>query len=221
MIAGRPGSQKSGFALWWAARLGLPTLYLSADMTPFEASSRLAGMYLAEPIEHVEYLLGNEEGQGKVDRALRKSKIHFAFESPITWQNLEQEIDAYVEVFNSFPGIIVVDNLMDLADAESDYTVQMQAIQMLTAMCRDTGSTVFLLHHTTDNSYVDSAMPQPRREIKNKLGEKPNAVFTVALDSETNMFRIGVVKNRNGRQDPEAKNPVLLRAQPDITRFGP
>src|SRR5690606_21400810 len=112
-----------------------------------------------------------------------------------------------------------IDNLMDVEGAEADYTVQMETIQALVAMCRDTGSTVFLLHHTTDNSYVDAAMPQPRREIKNKLGEKPQQVFTVALDSETGMFRIGVVKNRTGRQDPEAKHPVLLRAQPDITRF--
>ena len=54
MIAGRPGSQKSGFALFWVRQMGLPTLYMSGDMTPFEATSRLVGMETRLELEEIE-----------------------------------------------------------------------------------------------------------------------------------------------------------------------
>ena len=45
MVAGRSGTQKSGFALFWVAQMGLPTLYFSADMAPFTAGTRLGGFF--------------------------------------------------------------------------------------------------------------------------------------------------------------------------------
>lgn len=221
MIAGRPGSQKSGFALFWARRLNLPTLYFSADMTPFEASTRLASMNLGLSTEMVEGMPVE-----RVADALASSNIHFAFESPITWPNIEDELEAYVEVYNEYPKVLIIDNLMDVEGGEADYTAQMQIMQDLVGLNREIGSTTFVLHHTTDGSYVPPNMPQPRREIKNKLGEKPQITLTVALDPtpiapETHLFRVGGVKQRSGRQDPNADEPIVLRAKPGITSFSP
>ncbi len=41
MIAGRSGSQKSGLAMFITAMLNQPALYISGDMTPWEASTRI------------------------------------------------------------------------------------------------------------------------------------------------------------------------------------
>src|SRR5690606_39794939 len=54
MIVGRSGSQKSGFALFWTAKMGLPTLYCSADMSGFTASSRLASIQTGHTTEQIE-----------------------------------------------------------------------------------------------------------------------------------------------------------------------
>ena len=56
MIAGMPGSQKSGFMIYlvaqWAA-MGLPALYVSADMDQHTASTRLVASLTGHTTESV------------------------------------------------------------------------------------------------------------------------------------------------------------------------
>lgn len=218
MVAGRSGSQKSGLALYWVEEMGLPTLYVSADMSAFTASARLASMSTNETTEQIEAAMKAGHKDRYLD-ALADSKITFSFGSPIHWRALDEEIEAYVELYDAYPQVIVVDNLMDVENAESDYTEQMAVMSSLTELTRHTGSTVIVMHHASDKSFSDSWMPPARKEIKNGLGEKPELVLTVALDNQTNDYRIAVVKQRMGRQDPDARDFVLLKADPEHTRF--
>src|SRR5674476_1426940 len=95
MVAGRSGTQKSGFALWWTCQMNLPTLYLSADMSPFTASARVASLML---------------------------NLTFSF-GAITWPGVDAEIEAYVELHNAYPEMVVINNLMDIEGAASDYAI--------------------------------------------------------------------------------------------------
>lgn len=222
MIAGRPGSQKSGFALFWAAHMGLSTLYFSADMTPFEATSRLASMMTHEPTEEIEATWATDSG--RYSAALKGVDIQFSFGSPITWMGIAEELEAYMELNNAVPEVIVIDNLMDIEGCETEYTAQSNAMQSLTALSRDTGSTVIVIHHATDKSseaQTDPFKPPARKEVKNGLAEKPQLTLTVALQPDFNEFRVAVVKQRSGKQDLAANNYVRLQAYPELTRFTP
>lgn len=222
MIAGRSGTQKSGFALYWVAQMGLPTLYFSADMSAFTASSRLACMKEGLTTEELEVAMRDPQRKREILADLRDLPIIFAFGSPITWRRVEEEIEAYVELWDAYPEVMVFDNLMDFENAESDYSEQMAVMGNVTELARETGTTPFIMHHASDkgwNATVDPYNPPARNEIKNGLAEKAELSLTVALDPMNMDYRVACVKQRMGPSDPTARRFATLRCEPDRTRF--
>jgi|GEM_PF-1677538 len=224
MIAGRSGTQKSGFALWWVLNMKAPTLYFSADMSPFQASVRIACSVTGQRTDQVE--------AGMQDPALRRSyqqatadlPITFSFGSPIRWQSVEDELDAYVELHNEHPQVIVIDNLMDIDGSSADYTAQMEAMQSISDLSRDIGATVIVLHHASDKTWeakADPWKPPSRDQIKGGMSEKPELVLSVAIDPQSFAYRIACLKQRMGPSDPTGNTTALLRADPERTQFFP
>lgn len=224
MIAGRSGTQKSGFALFWVASMNLPTIYFSADMSAFTASSRLASMATGDNTEIVEagMAAGGEDQQRYLD-ALEGSNITLSFGSPITWRAVDEELEAFIELHDAYPEVMVFDNLMDFEDAESDYTAQMAVMANLTELARTTGATVIVLHHASDKSWdarTDPWSPPSRDQVKGGLSEKPELSLSVALDPTTFEYKVAVIKQRMGACDPTARTYASLRCYPEVTRFG-
>ncbi|MFE7124016.1 AAA family ATPase [Streptomyces sp. NPDC057617] len=223
MIAGRSGTQKSGLALFWVASMNLPTLYFSADMSAFTASSRLASLATGDTTEMVE--AGMAEGGRYREtylNALSGSRITFSFGSPITWRAVDEELEAYVELWNAYPAVLVFDNLMDFEGAESDYNEQMAVMSGLAELARATESTVIVLHHASDKSWEaksDPWTPPSRDQVKGGLSEKPELSLSVALDPTSLEFKIAVIKQRMGPSDPTARRYATLRCHPETTRF--
>ena len=228
MISGRSGHQKSGFALFlcthWAMQ-GLRILYLSADMSSFTASTRIAGMLLDLTTEEVEFEMkqGGERAKRVLD-VLANLPIVFAFDSPISGRTIDDNLNAYVEVWDEFPDLIVVDNLMDIEGCDSDYTAQMDALQKLTAIGRETGSAMLVLHHATDKNLQainDPYSPPSRDQVKGGMSEKPELSLSVALNPHTFEYKVACIKQRMGPSDPSANMYATLRADPAKTRFAP
>lgn len=224
MVAGRSGTQKSGFALWWTAMMNCKTLYFSADMSAFTASSRLACTMTGDPTEVVEYSLaqGGNTRQTYLD-ALKPLNFTFSFGSPITWEQVDQELEAYVELWDEWPEILVFDNLMDFDGAESDYTEQMQVMSRITELARFTGATCIVLHHASDKTWeakADPWKPPSRSQIKNGMAEKPELTLGVALDPTSFQYNIAVLKQRMGPSNPSGERYATLRCYPETTRFG-
>lgn len=225
MIVGRSGAQKSGFALWWLSRMNLPTLYFSADMSPFTASARLASMHTGFTTDEVGEAL--DEGgvrAAKVLDALSDSQISFSFGSPITWRSINNELEAYTEAYNAYPAVLVFDNLMDFEGGEADYALQMENMQLLTELSRETGATVLIMHHASDKSWSaqqDPWIPPTRPDIKNGMSEKPELTLSVSIEERTNVFRIACLKQRMGPSSPMATNFTRMQAIPELTRFMP
>ena len=222
MIVGRPGSQKSGFALYWTATMNLPTLYFSADMNGFQYSSRLAGIMGGYTTEQCERMMrGSRTEQEQLLRSVEGLNMISSFETPIRWESISYQLEAYVELHNAYPEVMVFDNLMDFEGGESDYSLQMENLQILDEMKRETGSTIIVLHHATDkgdSAKKDPRMPPPRNEVKGGLAEKPELVFGVGFDPG-GYLNVAVLKNRNGPCDPSAGDYVRLKAMPETTRF--
>jgi hypothetical protein len=221
MLAGRSGSGKSAFMLWLAANWNVPTLYMSADMSGFEASTRLASMLLIKTNEQIE-----EEwktgGRATILQTLAPLQLTFAFGNPITLHGLGAELLAFIELHGIYPKVMVIDNVMDIEGCDTEYAAQMSAMQELAAICRTTGSSVFALHHATDKSRdaeYDPFSPPSRSEIKNGLCEKPQLVLSVGLNPNNNEFRVSVVKQRSGPADPTAKRYTTLQAEPKYNTF--
>lgn len=223
MIAGRSGTQKSGMALFWVEQMNLPSLYFSADMSAFTASSRLASMATRDTTEMVEAGMaeGGKHRQGYID-ALANSKITFSFGSPISWRAVDEELEAYVELWDMYPEVVVFDNLMDFEGAESDYTEQMAVMQGCTELARHTGATVMILHHASDKAWEAKSNPwnpPSRDQIKGGLSEKPELSLSVALDPTSMAYNIACVKQRMGPCDPTAQRYATLICEPEYTRF--
>lgn len=225
MVAGRSGTQKSGFALWLTANWNLPTLYLSADMSSFTASTRLACMLTGRTTEDVETEMkaGGERRQAILD-SLAHLNMTFSFGAPITWFGLENEMLAYVEAHDTWPSVIVVDNLMDVEGCDSDYAGQMAAMQEFIALSRNTGATVLILHHASDKTLKatsDPYSPPGRGEIKGGMSEKPELSLTVALNPNNGQYRVACVKQRMGPSDPTGDTYCTLQCIPERTQFAP
>lgn len=221
MIAGRSGTQKSGFALWLTTQWNRPTLYFSADMSGFTASSRLASMQTGDPSDVVEAGMAGKRRDYYLSSLLRLN-TQFVFGSPITWNNVQLELDAYVELFDTVPEVIVFDNLMDFENCESAYEEQMNVMASISDLSRGIGSTCIVLHHASDKTWdarTDPWNPPSRDQIKNGLAEKPELALSVALDPHSHIYRVAVIKQRMGPSDPTAQSPVTLRARPELTRF--
>lgn len=222
MVAGRSGSQKSGFVMWWMDQMNLPTLYLSGDMSPFTASSRIASTRYGVTTEEVEQILArNDEQTIDLMRTLNGSNMQFSFGSPITWRQVDEEIRAYVEIHNAYPTAVVYDNLMDFEGAEADYSAQMETMQYLTEFCRETDALTVVMHHASDKAMDPKRpwKPPARNEVKGGLAEKPELALGVALDNDTLDFNVAILKQRMGRQDPSGETYASLKCIPQLTRF--
>ncbi|TCC19978.1 AAA family ATPase [Kribbella sindirgiensis] len=223
MILGRSGTQKSGLALFWMAEMNLPTLYFSADMSAFTASVRLACTVTGDETEVVEAAMAEGgAAREKYLKALESLNITFSFGSPITWRQVEEELEAYVELHNAYPSCVVFDNLMDFEGGETDYTEQMATMQTITEFARETGASTFVLHHATDKSQEARTAPfdpPPRADAKNGLAEKPELTLGVGLDPNTLEYKIACLKQRMGPCDPSGRNFAVLQAEPSKTRF--
>lgn len=230
MVAGRSGAMKSTFILWLIQRFHLPTLYFSADMSAFQASTKLASHQLQRTVDQVAEDMAmeadgsfvDEEAAGSVMDRLNASKIHFSFGTPIRQSVMVEELNAWVDLYNSFPEVIVIDNLMDMEGCEVGYEEQSLAMQALSNLSRETGATVIVLHHASDKgeqARKDPFSPPPRSEIKNGLSEKAEQVLTVAIDNRDNTFKVAIVKQRMGYTDASAQNYATFSVNPDKNIF--
>lgn len=222
MVAGRSGSQKSGFALWLVTKMNVPTLYFSADMSMHTAGVRVTEIVTGHTEEEIEGNRLDEARRREYERLLAEVPITFAFTSPVTQYSIENELNAYIELWDAYPEVIVVDNLKDMDGAESEYVGQMEAMAALTEIARATGAMVIVMHHASDKSWDAKDKPYAppsRAEVKNGLSENPELSLSVALEPMRNRFRIAVIKQRSGPCDPTARSWVELHARPEVTSF--
>jgi AAA domain len=216
MVVGQPGAGKSTFALWYAFKLGLPTLYFSADMAAHTATTRLGALVTGERVSFVADAI---EGGGIdfIQDELSSSKIQWCFDSSPSLEDIADELAGYVELWDSYPKVIIIDNAMNVEGASGEDVGGIRfVLQELHRLARETGSAVLVLHHAREEG--NPLEPSPREKIQGKVAQLPELILTVALDGER--FKIAPVKNRNGYQDPSAKVYRQLSADPERASFG-
>lgn len=216
MIAGQPGSQKSGFILWLASQLGLPTWYLSADMAQHTATERLAAAATGHTTEEVAE--GLQQGEEAFYSDAIPEAFRFCFNPNPDADDIAGEMEAWVEAWDSYPRIIVLDNLLDIvpSSGENEYAGYKSILLDAKTLARETGAAVFILHHMSEAG-TDPNYPAPRKALQGKVSQTPENILSVALCGDE--FRVSVVKHRNGPGDASGKNYVSLRAKPECNQF--
>ncbi len=218
MVAGRSGSMKSTFAIQWVTAMRVPTLYFSGDMSEGQLSQKMSACQL-----HID----QKDVEDYVHMGLAESD-DLGFDGlqlccgELTWKGIEEELEAYIELWNAYPEVIVIDNLMDIQGAWSEYHVQMEAMQFLRGLASNTGAAVIVLHHATDkgdNSMGADGIPPARREIKNGLSEKPSLILSVGWAAAKKQLNVAIVKNRMGPADASGFDNVPLQGIAEQARF--
>lgn len=219
MIAGMPGSQKSGFALFLAARMGLPTLYFCADMAQHTAITRLAATMTGDDKRTVADGIKGD-GAGYYEDAVSDIDIRFCYDPNPDMGTITGELDAWVEGWDEYPALIVVDNLLDVIPpaGDSEHAAYKAILLEIKSMARLTGAAVLILHHMSESA-GDPAKPAPRDKILGKVAQTPENVLSIAVDGDE--FRVSVVKQREGPTDAKASRWVSFKVEFARNRFVP
>ena len=130
-------------------------------------------------------------------------------------QDIEEEIEAWIELHGAAPTAVYVDNLMNVAaTSDNEWTALRDAMSAFHYMAREYETAFVVLHHVSENEKMSKPnYPAPRKALMGKVAALPELVLSVALDSASNVYRVAVVKNRHGKADPNAEEYITLAAE--------
>ena len=214
MIAGTPGAGKSTLALAIALRAKVPTLYVSADTNAHTMAMRLLSMITGKPQSEAERLLEQDVNGSRKIINDSSGHIFWSFESAPTLVDLDQEVEAFEELWGCSPTLIVVDNLMDIAnDGGEEFANMRSTIKELKYLARDTNAAVLILHHTKE-SYTGNPC-QPRSALQGMVAQLPALILTVGTNAP-GYLAVAPVKNRYGKADQTGDTAVWLQFNPEF-----
>ena len=211
MVAAAPNAGKSMFALIYAIRAQVPTLFFSADTDTTTVMMRAAAHISGHSQVTVEANLATNTHY--YDQHFEKfGHIKWVFDSSPSIDDLELEIRAYVELFGQPPELIVIDNLMNVTAETDNEWAGLRAIMMeLHDMARKTEACVLVLHHVSEQSeYGSPTNPPHRRAIHGKVSQLPALILTLGYDPAQATLRVAAVKNRFGPHTADASDWVAL-----------
>ena len=199
MVAAAPNAGKSMFALIYAMKAEVPTLFFSADTDTTTVMMRAASAASGHSQVSVETNLSNNKNY--YDKHFDKLKhIKWVFDSSPSLDDIELEVRAYVELYGVPPELIVIDNLMNVAAETDNEWAGLRAIMMeLHDMARKTEACVLVLHHVSEQSeYGSPSKPPARRSIHGKVSQLPALILTLGYDPAQASLFVAPVKNRFG-----------------------
>src|SRR5512138_2904514 len=98
MIAGQPGSGKSSMGVDIARKVGVPTLYFSADSTELTMASRLAAVLTGKTTHECERdILADPMAASRLFQNV--DHIRWCFESAPSFEYIALEVEAFEEVW--------------------------------------------------------------------------------------------------------------------------
>jgi hypothetical protein len=225
MVTGRPGAGKTFLAQWLVSEMAktgdCPGLYFFLDGTPFTAAVRQAAWATGDTTASIAEALDGP-GAAYYEDALAElgQDISFVFDRRPELQDIQAEIDAYVELNDIYPSWIVIDNLLNVEGCAEDHHIQKDVLAEFQALAFNTGACVIVLHHASEAGVKDYSRPPRVGDTDGKDTQLPEVVLTVAKDPYSDRFSIAVGKLRDGgAADPSAENPVVLFASLDRVSF--
>ena len=211
MVAAQPNAGKSMFALVYAIRANVPTLFFSADTDISTVAMRTAAHLTQHTQLMVENNLALQSGfyNHQIDRI---SHIKWVFDPSPSIDDIELEVKAYIELNGLPPQLIVVDNLSNVvAETENEWSGLRAIMTEFHHLARLTEACVLVLHHTSEQSeYGKNSLPPPRRAIHGKISQLPSLIVTLGYDPLDSSLTVAPVKNRFGPHSADGSDYVTL-----------
>lgn len=203
LVAGQPGAGKSLWALWLAlgyVREGLRGIYFSADSAELGQASRALAMWVQNlPVAEAEELLERED-EWATSIMEQINTLYWSFEDDLTYEAIDDEVQAFWELWGQAPDFVIVDNLTDVeGQAEDEWATQRRAMKALVQMARATDSATIVLHHTSEDDRAKEDPCPARKAIVGKPSQKPALILTTADHGAKRP--VAVVKDRFGKSD--------------------
>ena len=211
MVAAAPNAGKSMFALVYAIKAKVPTLFFSADTDVTTVMMRAAAHLSGHAQVSVEDNLSNDSHA--YDRHFTKiDHIKWVFDSSPSLDDIEMEIKAYIELYGIAPELIVIDNLMNVAAETDNEWAGLRAIMAeLHDMARKTEACVLVLHHVSEQTeYGKTTEPPARRAIQGKVSQLPALILTLGYDPAMGTLKVAPVKNRFGVHTADGSDYATL-----------
>lgn len=211
MIAGAPGSFKTGFTLNLVDLMKVPTLYFSNDSDEHVMASRMmarrSGLTTDQTAQRIE-----RHPEGAIAALAEVDHIQWSFDSSPTPDDIDDEVYAYAELYGQFPELIVVDILMKVQyDAGDEHSSLGKIVGYLDNLARETGACVIVVHHTSES--VQGEPCPPRSALLQKVAQLPGLILTVAKNG--GLFYVAAVKNRFGPDDYTGKTALQFYIAPE------
>lgn len=202
-----PGTGKSAFALTYALRARVPTLYFSADSDAYTQLTRTVSIETGWPLSRSAEAVREGDLNGATPM-LESLPIRFNYNASPSLDQIDNSMLAYEEVYGDFPELVIVDNITNVrtggAENDADPFAGLESLMdYLHTMGRNTGAFVLALHHVT-GEYNDGLRPIPLSGIKQQLGRVPEMVLTMHRGQRFGQptLNVSLVKSRNGKFDP-------------------
>lgn len=209
MIAGPPGAGKSTVGMRMALASPESSLYICADTSELVIRRRLTAMVTKMNQSEVDGRLHDREWLK--DKLQPAAHIQWAFPSNPSIDEIQEELESYLEVMGEYPKLIFIDNLMDVqgpSGGDNEWVGMKATMRELKHLARTINAVIVVLHHTSENATVITAPPMS--SIQGKLSQLPAVSLTVRNDVDMQQMFIGAVKNRYGKSDPAGNHYALV-----------
>ena len=204
MIAGQPEAGKSLIALWhaiqWVTAHGMRGIYFSADSAELGQAARALSMKVMNLSSRDAEAMLEVRDTWAIDQMRGLNNLSWSFEDDLSYENIDEEVQAFVELWGTTPDFIIVDNLTDVdGQSEDEFGTLRRATKALTQLARHTDSAVIGLHHTPEDPKYDGNPCPPRNAIFGKATSKPALIYTVSNKGDKRPM--AAVKDRFARAD--------------------
>jgi hypothetical protein len=230
MLTGRPKAGKSFFAQWLVSEIvaaakkqgkECPGIYFFLDGTPFTAAVRQAAWATGHKTQDITKALDGP-GVGFYEDALEEMSgdISFVYDKKPEMDEIQQILDAYVELWDRYPSWMIFDNLRNLAGGDEGHEAKKFTLSELQMLAYQTGASIGVLHHASESGVRDYSKPPRANETEDKVTQYPEMVLSVAKDPESDRFNIAAAAVRDGgASDPNADHYVTVFADFSTVSF--
>ncbi|MER6912254.1 AAA family ATPase [Streptomyces sp. NPDC000594] len=216
ILAAAGGTGKSVAALNVAIRSNVPTLYFSADSTAATQLSRATAILTGEDARSIKEKLHAGQFEEYSETLAGRWWQRFNYSARPTPAEIETHLEAYWEVFNIYPHLVVIDNITNVDAGAGGYTAEEFTFSLegmcdyLNEVARETKAHVMAMHHVV-GEYADGLKPIPQSGLKGKISRVPALVVTIHKEIDgmgSRILNFSPVKNREGFEDSSGETYV-------------
>lgn len=212
LVGGTPGSMKTMFIGELVDKMQVPTLYISNDSNEATIASRFIAKRIQEDSKDVRERL-IEDPEWAAEQLEDLDWVRWNFSPSPSLEELEEEMEAFEELWGEYPHLVVVDILMKMDYVEEGGGTDEAIIRYLDKLAREINSCIVIACHTSENDPGTNGSPtQSKKSFLNKITKMPCLALTCATDGDN--FYLAPVKNRDGWADHTGESYFTFMVDP-------